>query len=108
MPAHIITPEDLQIFKKELLEEIKKLLVHKETHELKRWLRGNEVRKILSISTGTLYTLRQNGILPFTRIGQTNYYDYDDIKRIFEQNKQRNLRTNQYPHQRKNSSLLWL
>lgn len=88
MPANVITPEDLQIFKKELLEDIRKLLMQKETHELKRWLRGTEVRKLLSISTGTLYTLRQNGSLPFTRIGQINYYDYDDIKRILEDNKQ--------------------
>lgn len=88
MPINIITPEDLQIFKKELLEEIKKLLEQKETHQLKKWLRGEEVRKLLSISTGTLYNLRQSGVLPFTKIGQTNYYDYDDIKRIFEQNKQ--------------------
>ena len=93
MPAHVITPEDLQIFKKELLEDIKKLLVQKETHELKKWLRGNEVRKLLSISTGTLYTLRQSGVLPFTKIGQTNYYDYDDIKKIFEQNKQHDLQS---------------
>lgn len=88
MPANIVTTEDLLVFKKELLEEIKKLLEKKETHQLKKWLRGEEVRKLLSISNGTLYNLRMNGILPFTKIGQINYYEYDDIKRILNNNKQ--------------------
>ena len=96
MPANIITYEDLQAFKKELLQEIRTLIsqVNQEgSLTQKKWLRGSEVRKLLSISNGTLYNLRVNGVLPYTKVGQINYYDYDDIKRILEKNKQEDFET---------------
>ena len=52
MAVSIITKEDLQEFKTELLEEIKSLF-HIKTTEQKLWLRSSEVKALLKISSGT-------------------------------------------------------
>lgn len=64
MPAHIVTTEDLIIFKEELLNEIKAIFAQR-IKEPKRYLRSAEVRKLLDISPGTLQNLRINGTLLF-------------------------------------------
>ena len=87
MPASIITPEDLQIFKIELLEEIGKLLAQRRDVTDRKWLKSGEVRKLLMLSPGTLQNLRINGTLPFTKIGSVIYYEYDDIKKMLKDNK---------------------
>ena len=50
----IITTEDLLAFKSELLDEIKSILKELNGQGCKKWLRSAEVRKLLSISPGTL------------------------------------------------------
>lgn len=89
MAASIITLEDLQNFKKELLEEIKKLLGERSTGTLqpRKWLKSHEVRRLLTISPGTLQHLRVNGTLPFTKIGGVIYYDNDDIQKMLNDHK---------------------
>lgn len=87
MASTIITPEDLQNFKKELLEDIKKLLNERQHTPVKKWLKSNEVRKILTISPGTLQNLRINGSLPYTKVGGVIYYDYEDIEKMIVENK---------------------
>ena len=93
MPAQIITSDDLREFRNELLECIKGLFeaqkVQREVSE-KKWLKSCEVRKLLQISVGTLQNLRLKGALPFTKIGGSLYYDYDDIQKILELNKKNN------------------
>ncbi len=84
MAVNIITKEDLQEFKEELLEEIKKLFSFKST-EQKLWLRSAEVKELLKISSGTLQNLRINGTLSYTRIGGTLYYNYKDIEKLFNE-----------------------
>jgi hypothetical protein len=69
MAANIITIEDLQNFKKELIEEIKNLLNQRQTTPIRKWLKSHEVRRLLTVSPGTLQNLRVNGTLPFTKIG---------------------------------------
>lgn len=86
MPAQIITTDDLYILKIELIEEIKKLL-NASANESKKWLKSPEVRKMLSISPGTLQNLRINGTLPYTKMGGVIYYAYDDIVKVLERNK---------------------
>jgi hypothetical protein len=87
MAAIIITPEDLQDFKKELLEEIKELLAQKQSAPARKWLKSHEVTKLLTISPGTLYHLRVKGVLPFSKIGSVFFYDYDDVQKMIEDNK---------------------
>ncbi|AZI38636.1 helix-turn-helix domain-containing protein [Epilithonimonas vandammei] len=81
MEISIVTKEDLQQLKNELLEEIKHLL-EKENTAQKEWLRSSEVRKLLNISAGTLQTLRINGSLSYTKVGGTLFYSYKDIQKL--------------------------
>ena len=79
----LITKEDLELFKQELIREISEL-VRPQNHNLKQWLRSVEVRKLLHISPGTLQNFRVNGTLPFTKVGGIFYYKYDDIVKVLE------------------------
>lgn len=86
MNVELITREDLEKFKKELFEEIRKHSPHprKHGHEPRAWLKSYEVRKLLGISAGTLQNLRVNGTLPYTKIGGLMYYKYEDIQKLME------------------------
>ncbi|NJN27766.1 MAG: helix-turn-helix domain-containing protein [Cyclobacteriaceae bacterium] len=88
MAANIITVEDLERFKEELLEEFKKLLSQRQTTPARKWLKSHEVMKLLLVSPGTLQNLRANGTLPFTKIGGAIFYNYDDIQQLLEKHKQ--------------------
>jgi hypothetical protein len=90
MPATIVTLEDLQAFKRELIDEVKKVLAEQGPKPVKRWLKSNEVRRMLLISPGTLQNLRVNGTLPFTKIGGVMFYEYEDIRKMLEKNKRGN------------------
>jgi hypothetical protein len=83
MNLEIITKEDLREFKNEMLGEIKQL-IQPGQGQSKKWLKSNEVRKLLNISPGTLQNLRINGTLSFTRIGSIMYYKLEDINRLLE------------------------
>ena len=84
MNIDIITREDFECFKSEILEEIRKFRSNSaETYsDKKTWLKSIEVRKLLGISIGTLQNLRINGSLPYTKIGGLLYYKYDDILKL--------------------------
>lgn len=81
MIINLITKEDLQEFKAELLKDIKNLFNIK-ISEQKLWLRSSEVKALLKISSGTLQSLRVNGTLSYTRVGGTLYYNYKDIEKM--------------------------
>lgn len=81
MKVNIITQEDLQEFKEELLAEIRNLFQIKNSDQ-KLWLRSSEVKELLKISTGTLQNLRVNGTLSYTRVGGTLYHNYKDIEKM--------------------------
>ena len=87
MAIEIITKEDLQTFRVELLEDIKKLLESSGKLETKKHLRSPEVRELLGISPGTLQTLRINGTLPYSKIGSIIYYPYDGVMKALENGK---------------------
>lgn len=83
MSVEIITKEDLEQFKLELLEDLLKVLQPNQP-QAKQWLKSQDVRKLLNISPGTLQNLRINGTLRFTRIGGIFYYKAQDITKILE------------------------
>lgn len=93
MAVDIVTKEDLQSFKTELLDELKKLL--NTSPSQKQWLKSPEVRKLLKISPGTLQNLRINGTLRFTRIGSIIYYNQEDIDKVLNSNIVDNSKTQQ-------------
>lgn len=84
MHIDLVTKEDLRIFKAELIHELSMLLNKSESKE-KKWLRSSEVRKILSISPGTLQNLRINGSLQYSKIGGIMYYEAQEISKLLEQ-----------------------
>lgn len=88
MAATILTLDDLHEFKQELLEEIKVILSERQVGTTTRWLKSHQVRRMLTISPGTLQHLRINGTLPFTKIGGVLFYDAQDIENMLRQRKQ--------------------
>jgi hypothetical protein len=86
MNVDLITRDDLDKFKKELLEEIRRYQQYprKPGQEARVWLKSYEVRKLLSISAGTLQNLRINGTLPYNKIGGLMYYRYEDIQKLMD------------------------
>ncbi len=49
---------------------------------LKEWLDNEDVCRTFGLSLRTLQTYRDNGTLPFSRIGNKMYYKAEDLKRI--------------------------
>lgn len=86
--AHqLITVDDLQQFKKQLLEELLTAIKPQIGAVSKKWMKSHEVRRLLKISPGTLQTLKSSGIIPYTKIGGVHFYDYGDIQNLFESGK---------------------
>ena len=85
MSIEIVTREDLQHFRRQLLEDLKEIL-KPEPQIQKEWLKGNEVRQLLKISTGTLQNLRLNGTLPYTKIGGIIFYNAKGIHALLNGN----------------------
>ena len=86
MAVELITKEDLQSFRHQLLDDIKEIIQTKPL-EQKQWLKSYEVKKLLKISPGTLQNLRINGTLTYTKIGSIIYYNYEDIEKLLDENK---------------------
>jgi hypothetical protein len=84
MGTEMVTKEDLEAFRILLLQDIERLLKSRSLSPTKPWLKGTEVRKLLSISAGTLQALRVTGKLNSTKIGGTHYYRYEDIEKMLE------------------------
>jgi hypothetical protein len=53
---------------------------------LEDWIDGQDVMHKLHISPRTLQTLRSNGTLPYSRIGNKIYYRKQDIEKILSDN----------------------
>ena len=85
MAQEIITLQDLQAFRLQLLSDLKDLLASQTQHE-NDWLRSVDVRKLLKISHGTLQNLRVNGTLPYKKIGGIIYYKLADINNLLKEN----------------------
>jgi hypothetical protein len=80
MKVELITSEDLQAFKAELLDELKNLVTRPTDSQTGKWLKSAQVRQLLKISPGTLQTLRISGQLQYTKVGGSFYYRAQDIE----------------------------
>ena len=85
MTFEVITKQDLDNLKSEIIKEVSTLLGGR--REEKKWLKSADVREMLNISAGTLQNLRVNGTLPYTKLGGTMFYEYDDVLGLLTQNK---------------------
>ena len=85
----IITKADLEKLKTEIKDIIISLI--DDAFSKNKWLKSNDIQKMLGVSSGTLKNLRLNGILPHSKIGGTIYYNYADILCVLEKNKISNI-----------------
>lgn len=83
MALQVVTPDDLKNFKEEILAEVRAIFQKYSPAPYKRWLKSEEVRKLLKISSGTLQTLRLNGTLKFSKVGGIIYYDQEHVQELF-------------------------
>lgn len=82
----IATIEDIQSLEERLVTKFKVILdeLTSATTQKKKWLKSAEVKKLLGISNGTLFTLRKSEKLTANKIGGTLYFSYDDIAKLME------------------------
>jgi hypothetical protein len=86
MAIEVLTKDDLLHFKQDLLSELRQYLHSPAVEAPKKWIKSEEVKKLLKVSPGTLQTLRINRTLQYTKIGGIIYYDYEHIQKIMREN----------------------
>ena len=84
MAIEVVTKEDLQIFRTELLTDLQQLLLPGDAQLVRPWLKNAEVKKLLSISSNTIQRLRVAGKLRSTKVGGVHYYRYEDIQKLLD------------------------
>jgi len=84
MAVEIVTREDLQAFRVQLLNDIRQLFTPVTIKEEKQWLKNSEVQKLLKVSANTVQRLRVAGKLKSSKIGGVHYYRYEDIVNLLE------------------------
>lgn len=87
MEKNVLTEADfkeLQTKLEEITSQLKSLSKHDPLSE--KWLDKQDVCLILKISTRTLQTYSDKGILPFCRISNKIYYKASDIEKHLEKN----------------------
>ena len=82
MAIEVVTKEDLQQFRMQLINDIRQLIGVPEKALDKQWLKNAEVKKILNISSNTVQRLRISGKLRSNKIGGIHYYRYADIEKM--------------------------
>lgn len=85
MATNIVTTEDLEQLKNEMLQKIETLLENLPLRS-EKYLRSADVIKLLKVSPSKLYAWRQNGIIPFSKIEGIIYYKESDIDKLMESN----------------------
>ena len=93
MEISIVTQQDLQEFKSDLIasiNEMKDELLEKSPRKEPEveLIKSHQVQRMLAISAGTLQNLRINGTIPFSKIGGIMFYNKKEILKIIEENKQ--------------------
>ena len=64
-------------------EKVERLCREQEDLEEKEWLDSDDVCRLLCISPRTLQTMRENGMLAYTKISHKVYYRPEDVKAVF-------------------------
>jgi len=86
MPTKIevLTKDDLLQFKKDLIEEFKKLLTENSKVQEPDYFKSKEAKRILKCSDSTLQYYRESGRLPFEKVGRTYYYTKECISKFMK------------------------
>ena len=81
----LITKSELEKVKNEIIAAVSTQLATKSNG--KRWLKSSDVMEMLGLSASGLQNLRVSNVLPYSKIGGTIYYDYNEIDKILEKNR---------------------
>lgn len=84
----VISKEEFDQFKKELIDEIKQTMQPSIKNSTK-WLKSSDVREMLNISDSTLQTYRINGTIPAYKLDTTWFYKFDEIVEALEKGRNR-------------------
>lgn len=85
MTVDVVTREDLQAFRIQLLNDLKQLFpAASEFKREKQWLKNKEVMKLMNVSANTIQRLRIAGKVKSSKIGGIHYYRYEDIQKLLE------------------------
>lgn len=68
----------------EIAEHIRKSGSGKSSDDTERWISNKEAMEILGVSPRTLQRYRDNGCIPFSKIGKNCRYRLSDIERVLE------------------------
>ena len=82
----LVTKKDLEETKKAIINYLQEVFSQVKPAN-KKWLKSQEVMKLLNISSSGLQNFRINNIIPYTKIGGIIYYSASDIDKILEKNK---------------------
>jgi hypothetical protein len=99
MEIEVLTKEDLQAFRLQMLSDLKELLstLQRTAANIvppKLWLKNAEVRDLLGISSNTIQRLRISGKLRSTKVGGVHYYRYEDLEKLLNGSDETNISGN--------------
>ncbi len=84
---YMLTLSELQAFADRIENLVKRLENHCTNYGMaNRWLDNQEVMRLLKISPRSLQSYRDQGILPFTRLGGKIYYKASGVEDLLERN----------------------
>jgi hypothetical protein len=87
MAVEVVTKEDLQLLRGQLLDDFKTMLgrYQQPVVEMLEGYKTSHVRKILGCSTNKLQSLRISGKLRCKKVGGTIYYKKEDVKKLLDE-----------------------
>jgi hypothetical protein len=88
MLIEVLTKEDLQLFRVQLLSDIRTMLLSMNPQAGNQKMEGfktGDVRKVLGCSVNKLMPLRVARKIRWKKIGGTVYYNREDVKRLLEE-----------------------
>jgi len=88
MSVEIVTKEDLQLFRMQLLSDIRAIMTAQNTKSVNQSVEGyktRDVRKILGCSVNKLISLRIARKIRWKKVGGTVYYNRDDVRKLVDE-----------------------
>jgi hypothetical protein len=79
----IVTKEMFEDFKNELNGQLIELKNAVENKQQKKIMKNKELKEYLGVSYSTLDKMRLNNIIPYKKIMGNFYYNFDEVKNIF-------------------------
>lgn len=79
----IVTKQMLDEFKRDLINELSQFINSKS--QANKLLKNSNLMEYLGCSYSTIENLRNAGILPYRKILGTYYYSFDEVSKVFEQ-----------------------